>query len=147
MQKETPKAFMNKGFERSCVLELLTRFELVTSSLPRMRATDCAIAARPTQLRYYNPFICSCQQKTKKKIKKFPCFRAAVKNQKPCRSFFRNGRVCFYQPNKPAPLLMRTNSGAKTSETIVMSLMRMLIEGPDVSLNGSPTVSPTTAAL
>ena len=62
---------MNKGFERSCVLELLTRFELVTSSLPRMRATDCAIAARPTQLRYYNPFICSCQQKIKKKIKKF----------------------------------------------------------------------------
>ena len=27
-------------------LELLTGFEPVTSSLPRMRATDCAIAAR-----------------------------------------------------------------------------------------------------
>ena len=32
-------------------------------------------------------------------------------------------------------------------ETTVISLIRMLIEGPDVSLNGSPTVSPTTAAL
>jgi len=27
------------------------------------------------------------------------------------------------------------------------SLMRMLMDGPDVSFNGSPTVSPTTAAL
>jgi len=27
-----------------------------------------------------------------------------------------------------------------------MSLMRMLRAGPDVSLNGSPTVSPTTVA-
>ena len=39
------------------------------------------------------------------------------------------------------------NTGAKTTDTTVMSLMRMLIEGPAVSLNGSPTVSPTTAAL
>lgn len=39
------------------------------------------------------------------------------------------------------------NNGAKTSETIVISLISMLIDGPDVSLNGSPTVSPTTAAL
>ena len=30
---------------------------------------------------------------------------------------------------------------------MVISLIRMLIDGPDVSLNGSPTVSPTTAAL
>ena len=37
-------------------------------------------------------------------------------------------------------------SGANTTATIVMSLIRMLIDGPDVSLNGSPTVSPTTAA-
>ena len=28
-----------------------------------------------------------------------------------------------------------------------MSLMRMFSEGPEVSLKGSPTVSPTTAAL
>ena len=39
------------------------------------------------------------------------------------------------------------NNGAKTNETIVISFISMLIEGPDVSLNGSPTVSPTTAAL
>ena len=39
------------------------------------------------------------------------------------------------------------NTGAKTTDTTVISLMRILIEGPAVSLNGSPTVSPTTAAL
>jgi len=33
-----------------------------------------------------------------------------------------------------------------TRETIAESLMRMLIAGPEVSLRGSPTVSPTTAA-
>ncbi len=36
---------------------------------------------------------------------------------------------------------------AKTMETIDMSLMRMFRLGPAVSLKGSPTVSPTTAAL
>ena len=30
---------------------------------------------------------------------------------------------------------------------MVISLIRMLIDGPEVSLKGSPTVSPTTAAL
>ena len=40
-----------------------------------------------------------------------------------------------------------TNSGANTTDTMVISLIRMLIDGPEVSLNGSPTVSPTTAAL
>ena len=37
-------------------------------------------------------------------------------------------------------------SGATVSETMDMSLMRMLSAGPDVSLKGSPTVSPTTHA-
>ena len=40
-----------------------------------------------------------------------------------------------------------TNAEAKISDTIVITLMRMFIAGPDVSLNGSPTVSPTTPAL
>lgn len=40
-----------------------------------------------------------------------------------------------------------TTTPANTIDTIVVSLIRMLIAGPDVSLNGSPTVSPTTAAL
>ena len=39
------------------------------------------------------------------------------------------------------------NIGANTKDTIVISLIRMLIDGPDVPLKGSPTVSPTTAAL
>lgn len=37
--------------------------------------------------------------------------------------------------------------GAITSATIDISLIRMFIEGPEVSLNGSPTVSPVTDAL
>ena len=34
----------------------------------------------------------------------------------------------------------------KTSEVMAESLIKMLMAGPDVSLSGSPTVSPTTAA-
>lgn len=37
--------------------------------------------------------------------------------------------------------------GAKTSDSTAMSLIRMLSDGPDVSLRGSPIVSPITAAL
>ena len=40
-----------------------------------------------------------------------------------------------------------TKAGAKTSETIAISLSRMFRLGPEVSLNGSPTTSPSTAAL
>ena len=47
-------------------------------------------------------------------------------------------------PSRP-PTLART--GARTSAIIDMSFIMMFSEGPDVSLNGSPTVSPTTAAL
>ena len=32
-------------------------------------------------------------------------------------------------------------------DTMLSSLMRMLMAGPEVSLKGSPTVSPTTPAL
>ena len=39
-----------------------------------------------------------------------------------------------------------TDSPAITILTILISLIRMLSDGPDVSLNGSPTVSPTTVA-
>jgi len=38
-------------------------------------------------------------------------------------------------------------NGAKTSDSTAISLMRMLSDGPDVSFNGSPMVSPITAAL
>ena len=36
---------------------------------------------------------------------------------------------------------------AKTMETMDISLIKMFKLGPEVSLNGSPTVSPTTVAL
>ena len=51
--------------------------------------------------------------------------------------------VCYSYSKPP----IDKNNGANTSDTIVISLTRILIDGPDVSLNGSPTVSPTTAAL
>lgn len=38
------------------------------------------------------------------------------------------------------------NKGPKINDTIAISFNRMLIAGPEVSLNGSPTVSPVTAA-
>ena len=40
-----------------------------------------------------------------------------------------------------------TTSVANTIEIVDKSFIKMLIAGPEVSLNGSPTVSPTTAAL
>ena len=46
---------------------------------------------------------------------------------------------CFYDRATVRP--------AMTIETIDISLMRMLSEGPLVSLKGSPTVSPTMVAL
>jgi hypothetical protein len=36
---------------------------------------------------------------------------------------------------------------AKTKDMIAINLIRMFTDGPEVSLRGSPTVSPTTAAL
>jgi len=38
-------------------------------------------------------------------------------------------------------------ASAKTNEVIAISFIKILIEGPLVSFKGSPTVSPTTAAL
>ena len=43
--------------------------------------------------------------------------------------------------------MVYTKAEANTSETIVVTFMSMFIAGPEVSLKGSPTVSPTTAAL
>src|ERR1044071_3032484 len=40
-----------------------------------------------------------------------------------------------------------TNNGASTSVMVLRSLINTCRLGPAVSLNGSPTVSPTTAAL
>ena len=42
---------------------------------------------------------------------------------------------------------MDLKKSAKTRERMAMSFMTMLSAGPEVSLRGSPTVSPTTAAL
>ena len=50
-------------------------------------------------------------------------------------------------PPNPQNRPFDTKADAKISETIVITLMTMFIDGPEVSLNGSPMVSPTTAAL
>ena len=56
-------------------------------------------------------------------------------------------------PGGPRRLITRrhdiqaTTSGAKITATTLISLIRMFRLGPEVSLNGSPTVSPMTAAL
>ena len=39
------------------------------------------------------------------------------------------------------------NLAPKTSEIMAISFIKMFKAGPEVSLRGSPTVSPTTAAL
>lgn len=38
------------------------------------------------------------------------------------------------------------SKGAMTKLTIAITLIKIFIEGPEVSLKGSPTVSPTTVA-
>ncbi len=48
------------------------------------------------------------------------------------------GRICDYIPCM--------NSGAKVRAMMLIRLIRMFSEGPEVSLQGSPTVSPLTAA-
>mmetsp|Transcript_18808 Transcript_18808/g.71616 ORF Transcript_18808/g.71616 Transcript_18808/m.71616 type:complete len:422 (-) Transcript_18808:1881-3146(-) len=54
----------------------------------------------------------------------------------------------IHQPVGPKPSCSPRflKAGASTSEMTDMSLMRMLSAGPEVSLNGSPTVSPLTTA-
>ena len=42
---------------------------------------------------------------------------------------------------------IEANFAPKTSEMIAISFIRMFKAGPEVSFRGSPTVSPTTAAL
>ena len=41
----------------------------------------------------------------------------------------------------------QTKALAKTRDTMVMTLIKIFMAGPEVSLKGSPTVSPTTAAF
>ncbi len=51
------------------------------------------------------------------------------------------------QPSECFLLKFYTSKVARIKETTDINFIKMLIEGPEVSLNGSPTVSPTTAAL
>jgi hypothetical protein len=42
---------------------------------------------------------------------------------------------------------MSANFDAKISDNIAINFIKMFNAGPEVSFSGSPTVSPTTAAL
>ena len=57
----------------------------------------------------------------------------------------RNSFLSIIAP--PESLLCNAIKGAMVNPTSEESLIRIFMEGPDVSLKGSPTVSPTTAAL
>jgi len=63
-------------------------------------------------------------------------------------------RALLFSPDLPnnwffsiRPVSAYKNNGASTSVTVASSLINTCRDGPAVSLNGSPTVSPTTAAL
>lgn len=56
-------------------------------------------------------------------------------------------RSPIYIPSQSYKRCTATTSPANTMDTMDVSLIRMLMDGPEVSLKGSPTVSPMTAAL
>ena len=73
--------------------------------------------------------------------------KKTASTQKPSDTHAPEGFVVFYDYQKIPSPPMAAISPANTMETMDSSLIRMLTEGPAVSLKGSPTVSPTTAAL
>ena len=76
-----------------------------------------------------------------------PRTREEVRGFSPSRQIRRNSLTGPEQlrPESPADRVYKKR-GANTRATIDISLMRMFSDGPEVSLKGSPTVSPTTAA-
>ena len=62
------------------------------------------------------------------------------------RAFFGSeGRRSYMNFSRMPPYC--TKNGTKTSDRMADNLIRIFSDGPDVSFRGSPTVSPTTAAL
>ena len=55
-------------------------------------------------------------------------------------------RLPAFNASPPSHIIEKCKiTPANTMDTILNSLMRILMDGPEVSLKGSPTVSPTTA--
>jgi hypothetical protein len=50
-------------------------------------------------------------------------------------------------PKRQVKYAVLTKNDAKTKDKIAINLIKIFKDGPEVSFNGSPTVSPTTAAL
>ena len=80
------------------------------------------------------------EKREKKEKNEFP----ELKTTK-ARGFSHNPELSLYR-SKSKLITYLKKSGAKTNATIVINLIKILSEGPAVSLKGSPTVSPTTAA-
>ena len=60
---------------------------------------------------------------------------------------FRFTNLILIAPNYPSTSRGAPSNGAITKLTMAITFIKIFIEGPEVSLNGSPTVSPTTVAL
>ena len=58
--------------------------------------------------------------------------------------FFAMGRDSIFAMGRDP---LDYNNGAMTNATTDINFNKILSDGPEVSLNGSPTVSPTTVAL
>jgi len=78
--------------------------------------------------------------------KKF-CSRQSAKRKNPRSEDKLNLQALLGRFSKPCPLLMLAKKSANTNDRIAINFMTIFNAGPDVSLSGSPTVSPTTAAL
>ncbi len=108
-------------------------------SQPRDGGNPCASISRATAATH-----ALIQARTARKERAWPRTAAwtvayAAPKQAPCAS---------RQPNRTRALYVPSAiKGAITSAITLINFTRILSEGPAVSLNGSPTVSPTTAAL
>jgi len=94
-----------------------------------------------TPMRTPAPFLCRARGK-RRVLVLMVRRRNANKKGRPKRSPLNTLRVTFYLRREYA-----TVKPAMTMETMLINLMRMFRLGPEVSLNGSPTVSPMTVAL
>src|SRR5664280_109019 len=73
-------------------------------------------------------------------------FKNNKKNEKKA-ALYRTAFSLYLVDNYLPNILKATVTPAITTDTIDINLIRIFIEGPHVSLNGSPTVSPTILAL
>ena len=108
---------------------------------PAVKRQVRSYAGVENENRYWVMDACGRYSRSKKKGA-FPSKKRA------CKSF---GKWICYSMKIPSAFWIigenLTITGVNTTATMLMSFTRMFSDGPDVSLQGSPTVSPMTAAL